>query len=114
MIKKEYKPADFLKAMADMKKMLLETHEIKQVKNGYKYAGEEITHHSILGGSFNIKQSVSPKMVKYEREEQGRDFLDIILCKVFQLGYQNAKIEEENDPAKQLFYKIASRQLENL
>lgn len=96
MKKEEYKEVDFSKAMEDIKKMILDTHEVKQVKDGYEYNGEDITHHSILAISHTIKDSVTEKALAYDKE-QGRDFLDVILSKVFQLGYSQACIIKQKD-----------------
>ncbi len=90
------KQPDFLQAMKDIKKMLLATHKIKQVKNGYDYNGVDIEHSSVLGCSLNIKDSVKEAMILYDMKEQGRDFLYVILSKIFQLGYSSAQIQRDN------------------
>ncbi len=97
MAKTKLEQPDFSQAMRDIKKMLLATHKITMTKEGYDYQGVEIEHRSILSNSLNIKQSVTPRMLKYDREEQNRSFLDIILAKVFQLGYSSAQIQRDNE-----------------
>lgn len=83
------------KAIKDVKKLLTETHEIKQVKDFYNYKGEEITHNSILVTDFNIKQSMSKNNLDWGREEHGIEMLDVIILKIFQLGFQQAQIQCE-------------------
>ena len=102
----EKNTVDFGKAMSDIKEMLLDLYDIKQVKEFYDYNGEDITHNSILANSNNIKDSVSEEGVTYNKR-QNRDMLDVILSKVFQLGYTQRAIEEDNDEVKNLLLEIA-------
>lgn len=108
MLKKKEKKAEvnFAKAMDDVEALLRETHDIKETKGYADYKGEEITHSSILATSFNIKESVSKKGMKYNRD-QNRSLLRVILTKVFQLGYCQAKIMDDNDEMKQFLLEIA-------
>lgn len=99
--------------MHDLKEMLLATHEIKEIKKYYNYTGEEIKHHSILATCFNIHDSVSRDGMAHNRE-QGRDLLDVILEKTFQLGYTQAKILDDNDSAKNFLIEFAQKQIEAL
>ncbi len=66
------------KVLKDVKKLLTETHDVKQVKYFYNYKGEEITHNSILVTDFNIKQSMSKSNLDWGREEHGIEMLDVI------------------------------------
>lgn len=88
---KKYKQVDIGKAMKDIKKMLKATHSIKQTKDEYDYQGEEITHYSVLDVCNDIHDDVTKESLEYHKE-RGRDFLDVILLKTFQLGYNNAAI----------------------
>lgn len=81
--------------MRDVKKLLTETHDVKQVKDFYNYKGEEITHNSILVTDYNIKESMSKVNIEYVRQEYGVEMLDVILLKIFQLGFQQRAIQEE-------------------
>ena len=108
-----YKEVNFEKAMKDMKKMILETHDVKEIKKYYDYQGEDIKHHSILATNFNIHDSVSRKGMTHNRD-QGRDLLDVILEKIFQLGYSQAKIVDGNDPLRNFMIDFAEKQIENL
>jgi len=56
-----------------------------------KYTGPEITHCSILASDFNIKESL--RNLKHD-EEQGRDTLDVVLIKIFQMGFQNGYLRK--------------------
>lgn len=104
--KPKQEPINFAKAMADIENMLLATHDIKQIKGYFNYEGEEITHSSVLCTCNNIKDDVSKKGMEYNRR-QNRTLLKVILAKVFQLGYCQAKIEEDNDDIKQFLMDIA-------
>ena len=104
---------DFGKAMKDIKAMLLEMYDIKQVKEFFDYEGEEITHSSVLAISNNIKDSVSKEGAAYNKR-QNRDMLDVILCKVFQLGYCQRAIEDDNDEAKNMLLEVARTYINQL
>lgn len=108
---KKYEPVNFGKAMTDLKTMLTTMYDMKQVKKSYDYTGEDITHFSILANSSNIKESVNAAGMKYN-SGQGRDALDVIICKIFQLGYTQAMIEEGNDEAKNFLVAIAGARLD--
>ena len=88
------------KAIKGIKKLLTETHDVKQVKSFYSYKGVDITHYEILATSFNIKKSMSKKILDWEREEHGISMLDTILLKIFQLGYEQALIKAEIEEEK--------------
>tara|TARA_R100000951_G_scaffold115358_4_gene123199 strand:- start:920 stop:1324 length:405 start_codon:yes stop_codon:yes gene_type:complete len=74
----------------DMKKVLKHFYTIRKKKNveELNYTGVEITHHSVLAVSHNIKESFTQKSLEYH-DERGRSPLDIVLTKMFQLGFQN-------------------------
>lgn len=52
-----------------------------------EYKDVDITTSSVLATNLNIKQTLSKKGLKYEREH-GRKPLEVLLWKLFQLGYQ--------------------------
>ncbi len=81
--------------MKDVKRLLTETHVIDQIEDFYDYKGVEITHDSILVSDFNIKDSLCKENLDWAKEQHGRDMLDIIILKIFQLGFQQAKIQDE-------------------
>jgi hypothetical protein len=84
------------KVMKDMKKLLTETHDVKQVKDFYNYKGVDITHNSILATNFTIKEDMTKNNLDWGREEHGIEMLDKILLKIFQLGFQQGMIYSEN------------------
>jgi hypothetical protein len=106
-------PIDFGKAMKDIKLMLNTVFEIKQVQDFYDYEGEDITHSSVLATNNNIKDSVSKEGAIYNMR-QNRGMLDVILSKVFQLGYAQRAIEEDNDEAKNLMLEVARNYIKEL
>lgn len=85
------KPVDLFKAAADIKKLILETHNIQQIKNSADYNGIDIEINSILAHSNSLKDSMKKANIKYEKGE-GFDMLDVIIYKTLQIGYQNAII----------------------
>jgi ABC-type multidrug transport system ATPase subunit len=97
--------------MKDIKTMLLTTHDIKEIRGYFDYKGEEITHYSVTATSQNIRESVSKENMEYNKE-QGRSLLDVILLKVFQLGYSQANIIRENDPTNQFIEKLMEKQIQ--
>lgn len=106
-------PVDFEKAVEDIINMLHATHDIRETASWYNYNGEEIKHNSILAASFDIHNSVGKDAMKHNRD-QGRDLLRIIISKVFQLGYCQAKIEQDNDPLLQIILAGGRDRIEQL
>lgn len=111
----EYKLHDFSKVISDIKKLITDTHDVKQIKGYFtNYSGEDNVHYSVLAGNLSIKENVCRKGMK-SNKEQDRDLLDVILSGLFRLGYEQAKIEDGNDITKQFSMKLLenfSKQLE--
>ena len=96
------------KIVKDIKKLLLDTHEVKQIKDSYNYKGIDITHNKILCSNPTIKESFQKEVVDWMLIEHGRDMIDTIILKTFQLGYQQGLIESEieKDKNKKLFLSL--------
>jgi hypothetical protein len=81
-------------AIADIKKVILATHKVKQTKDHYDYKGVDVTESCITASCPTIKSRLTKESVKYNHEEQGRDMLEMLLYGVFQLGFQNGYLEK--------------------
>lgn len=80
-------------AVSDIKNVILKTHKVKQVKDFFNYDGVDFTESCLLATMPTIKVSLSKENLKYDKEEQGRDMLEVVLAKLFALGYQNGYLE---------------------
>lgn len=103
---KEHKIHSLEDCRKDIMKALKYAYTIKK-KRGIKkipYDGVEITHHSILACSDNVKNGLSKDSLEYHKE-RGRKPIDVILTKMFQLGYQNGYLtkSESSDTFKTLY-----------
>lgn len=102
----------------DIKKALKFAYDIKKKRGvkGIPYDGVELTHHSILGVDDNITEALSEDSLEYHKE-RGRKPLDVILTKMFQLGYQNGYLmakKEGGDDTYRTLYKYAFKEVENM
>jgi 4-hydroxy-3-methylbut-2-enyl diphosphate reductase IspH len=86
------KTIDFRKAAKDIKKLLKETHNIKQIKNSFDYKGADLFVNTMLVHSNTLKESMQEETVEFDKDD-GYDMLDTIIYKALQIGYQNALIE---------------------
>lgn len=86
------KLTDFRKTASDIKKLLLKTHNIKQVKNESDYNGADLFLNSIIVSNNTLKESMQRETIETDKED-GFDMLDTILYKTLQIGYQKALIE---------------------
>ena len=59
----------------------------KVSSNPLDYRGPDISHHSLLASSFDIKTSLSPKNIQYGEEDQGNSEISTIFSKPFAYGY---------------------------
>ena len=83
---------DFRNASEDIKKLILETHEVKQIKNFANYNGADLKINKMLVHSNTLKESMEEENVEFDKDD-GYDILDTIIYKALQIGYQNALIE---------------------
>lgn len=81
-------------AIKDIKEAILATHKIKQTKNQYEYNGVDVTEVCITKCCPTIKERLTKEKIKYDKEEQNRDMLDVLLGSIFQLGFQNGYLEK--------------------
>lgn len=98
----KHKDFRFDKAASAFKRVL------EQIQKGQKikYNGPEIESNSILVCSCNIKTSFQPEFIEKEKE-QNRDEIDILIAKIFQLGYSvGYETNEENNK----FYKALANE----
>lgn len=82
---------DFEQFRKDIVKLLHDTHAIQQIKDGIDYTGIDITMVGILSTSTNIKQAMTTESLAWQRTH-GYTMLDIIVEKIFQLGFEQGCI----------------------
>lgn len=85
---------DLNKTLKEFKKIIKGISKKKKIN----YKGEEIKCTKILALSPNIKEHLDTEYIKGDYA-QGRDKLDVVLLKLFQLGYSvgYSKKEEETE-----------------
>ena len=91
---------DMRESMDEFRKVIEQFYDLspKEVEFPIQYDGQEITHSCITHCSPNIKEDLTKESLKYH-SDRGRDALDMLLTKVFQLGYQSGYVtrKEETD-----------------
>jgi hypothetical protein len=87
-----HKNFDLKKAIKEFKKIINGIPENKKIN----YMGEEIKATKVLAISPNIKEHLDNEYIKGDYA-QGRDKLDVVLLKIFQLGYSVGYSDKEED-----------------
>lgn len=103
-------------AVSEIKRLIEEMQTNPKIRK-LIYKGPEITASSILAHSFNIRRALTKKQLTYDAENQGRAVIEVLLWKLFQLGYQQgeAYIKEEGmEETYRLLYINAISKLEKL
>ena len=73
-------------AIQHLKYLLYQIAEVKIKRKIPVYEGPDIESSSVLAVDTSIKDSFTVENIKYERERD-RDVIDILLTKVYQLGF---------------------------
>jgi len=87
-----HKNFDINKTLKEFKKIVTEISENKKIN----YKGEEIKAAKVLAISPNIKEHLDCEYIKGDYA-QNRDKLDVVLLKIFQLGYSVGYSDKEED-----------------
>ena len=87
-----HKNFDINKTMKEFKKIVNGISEKKIIN----YKGEEIKCSKVLAITPNIKEHLDLEYIKGDYA-QGRDKLDVVLLKIFQLGYSVGYSDKEED-----------------
>ena len=80
--------------VASIKAAILDTHEVKLVKNEHNYKGIDLTHYKFLAGAYTIAETIDDEGYQYFNE-RGEDMLDLLIRKTFQLGFEQGMISEK-------------------
>jgi len=75
------------------------------------YEGPELTAGRVLACSFTVEEAFSEEQLRYDREDQGRDAMEVILGKAIQLGMEQGW-RMLMDDASTLDLKVIRRALE--
>lgn len=106
--KKEYSAEKIVK---DIKKLLFQTHTIKEKKDcmPLKYTGQDISIPYLLATNLSIKKTFSDEYSVEKIKEQGEDgILERVLLSLYQLGYEAGyqRQEEDYEPLKSIMEKV--------
>lgn len=83
----------------------------KEVEFPVKYEGQELTHSCIRAYSYGIEENLTEEALEYD-EERGRDALQVLIGKIFQLGYQSGYVYKMKD--QDLLFRMQEGIIEGL